>query len=123
MSVSKCFYESFANRARISCKKSTHLWILCPGSGIIIHRLSKDEALRDFGYSMIIVVRYKEINFWEPTMVTVSYLVYYDTLLQNVTDTQTAIVILLQNAKSVRFFITKYCDSFITKFNIYYKMR
>ena len=54
-------------------------------------------------------------------MVAVSYLVHYDTLLQNATQNTTTI--LFQNrTKCVSFFITK-CDSFNTKFDSYNKMR
>ena len=59
--------------------------------------------------------------------VTVSYLIRYNSLLQNATQNATAI--LLQNATEVYykscqvfFFITK-CDSFITKCDSYYKLR
>ena len=52
-------------------------------------------------------------------MVPVTYLIHYDTLLQNVSDfsLQNTTVSLLQN----KLVIFK-CDDFITKCNTYYKM-
>ena len=52
-------------------------------------------------------------TFWKSIVVVVSYLVHYDTLLQNATDIIT---------KYDSFFITK-CGSFIIKCDSYYKIR
>ena len=85
--------------------------------------------------------RHKEIGFWESTVLTVSYLIHYDTLLQNATDIITRCYsyfitkcdkCLLQNAPGVLLqnatvslqnatAVTK-CVSFITKCDNYYKM-
>ena len=60
--------------------------------------------------------------------VTVSYLICYDSLLQNTTDVITKCDSYFGTkcdkfiTKCVSFFITK-CDSFITKCNSYYKLR
>ena len=60
-------------------------------------------------------------------MVAVSYLVYYDFLLQHATDIITKCDIsLLQNASSFLLqnaTVITNCGDFITKFDIYYKMR
>ena len=62
--------------------------------------LSKDDGLRDIGMSV-------ENRILAVNSVTVSYLIHYDSLLQNATDIiQNATAILLQNAT----FITN-CDS------------
>ena len=76
---------------------------------------------------------HKKIFLGESAVVTISYLVHYDTLLQNVTNMQILLlsftVNLLQNAKMFHqntssFFVTVfvknaaviiYCDDFITK--------
>ena len=91
--------------------------------------LSKDERLRDIGHNMSIGNLILGVN-----SVTVSYLIHYDSLLQNAT------IIVLQNATEVYYkmrqfyckirqkFITK-CDSFmqnatvITKCYVYCKLR
>ena len=76
--------------------------------------LSKEEGLKDNGNSMSI----GNLIFGHNS-VTVSYLIYCHSLLQNATD----IVIKLQDTKK---FITKckMCQvSFITKCDSYYKMR
>ena len=71
--------------------------------------------------------RHKEICFWETRVVTVSYLVHYETLLQNATDIITnATAILLQNAKKIYYkicwyYIIKY-DSFIARCDSHYKI-
>ena len=64
--------------------------------------LSKDEGLKDIGHSMNIGKLILGVN-----SVTVSYLIRYDSLLQNATDIIT---------KCDRFVITN-CDSFIIKCN------
>ena len=77
--------------------------------------LSKEEGLRDIGHSMSIGSLILGVN-----NVTVSYLIYYDRLLQNATDIIT---------KCYSYFVTK-CDknllknaTVITKWNVYYKLR
>ena len=60
-----------------------------------IQHPSKDEGLRDIGYSMTIVIDTTKISFCESIGVQVSYLVHYDTLLQSAIDIITAV--LLQN--------------------------
>ena len=75
--------------------------------------LSKDE---DIGRSMSIGNLILGVN-----SVTVSYLIHYDSLLQNATDIITKCDSYFIT-KCVRFFITKY-DSFITKCNSNYKLR
>ena len=69
---------------------------------------SKDEGLRDTGNSISIGNLILGAN-----SVTVSYLIHYDSLLQNVADIIT---------KCVSYFITK-CDSIITNWDSYYKLR
>ena len=54
-------------------------------------------------------------------MVTVSYLVHYDTLLQNATDTQNTIVILLQNARNV-YYKKPYLFYYIISRQFYHKI-
>ena len=72
--------------------------------------LSKDEELRDIGHSMSM-----GNLIWGANSVTVSYLIHYDTLLQNAT------AILLQNAKEVYY---KKRQVFYYKMRqFYYKMR
>ena len=83
--------------------------------------LSKDEGLSDIGHSIRI-----ENLILEANSVTVSYLIHYDSLLQNATD-----IITIYDS----YFITKWdrslfqnatvitnCDDFITKCGSYYKM-
>ena len=78
--------------------------------------LSKDEEIKNIGHSMSIRNLIFCVN-----SVTVSYLIRYDSLLQNGRD-----VIRHCDSyfitKCIRFFVTK-CDSFITKCNSYYKVR
>ena len=69
--------------------------------------LSKDEGLKNIGHNM----RIRNLIFGANS-VTVSYLILYDSLLQNESG------FLLQNATV----ITK-CDDFITKCDVYYKLR
>ena len=69
--------------------------------------LCKSEGLKDIGHSLSIGNLILGIY-----SVTVSYLICYDSLLQNVTDIIT---------KCDSYFITK-CDSFITTCDSYYKM-
>ena len=90
---------------------------------------SKDEGLRDTGNSMSIGYLILDVN-----SVTVSYLIHYDSLLQNVADIITKCVSyfitkchrsLLQNATvllQTETVITN-CDNFVTKCDSYYKMR
>ena len=99
--------------------------------------LSKDEGLRDSGHIMSIGNLILGAN-----IVTVSYLIRYDSLLQNATDIITKCdskfitkcsrsllqntsgfllqnaTILLQNAT-----VITNCDNFITKWDVYYKVR
>ena len=65
----------------------------------------------DIGHKMSMVLDTKKPNFWLSIEVVVSYLLHYDTLLQNT-------AVLIQNPT----FITK-CDNFVTKCDVYYKMR
>ena len=78
--------------------------------------LSKDEGLKNIGHSMSIRSLIFGVN-----SVTVSYLIRYDSLLQNAKlfyyEMRQKFI-----TKCVKFFITK-CHSFITKCNSYYKMR
>ena len=69
---------------------------------------SKDEGLKDIGHIMSIGNLILSVN-----SVMFSYLIRYDSLLQNATNIIT---------KCSSCFITN-CDSFITKCNSYYKMR
>ena len=85
--------------------------------------LSKDEELKDIGHSMSIGNLILGVS-----SVTVSYLICYDSLLQNATDIITkcdgyftAKCDRILFTKCARFFITKY-DSFITKCKCYYKL-
>ena len=70
--------------------------------------LSKDEVLKNIGHSMSIRNLIPGVN-----SAAVSYLIRYDSLLQNATDIVT---------KCDSNFITK-CDRFITKCGSYYKIR
>ena len=70
--------------------------------------LSKDEALKNIGHSMSI----RNLIFGVSS-VSVSYLIRYDSLLQNATD-----VITKRDS-----YVTTKCHSFITKCDSYYKMR
>ena len=99
--------------------------------------LSKDEGLRDIGHSINIGNLILSV-----TSVTVSYLIHYDSLLQNATDiitkcdsyfitkcdrslSQNASGFLLQNV-TVLFqneTVITNCNDVITKCNSYYKMR
>ena len=96
---------------------------------------SKDERLNDIGHSMSIGNLVLVVS-------SVSYLIHYDSLLQNATDIFTKCdnyfitkwdwilsqntsgfllqnaIVLLQNAR-----VISNCDNFITKCDIYYKMR
>ena len=76
----------------------------------------------------------KKNCFWESAMVTVSYLVHYETLLQNATEIitkcdksllQNALGILFQNATVLLQNVTVVtkCVDFIINCNSYYKMR
>lgn len=76
LTVSKRFWGSFINRAQKLSKNSKPLWKLCSGRGSVIHPSSKNKGLRDIGHEH--GTRYKEIYFYERTVVMVSYLVYYD---------------------------------------------
>ena len=78
--------------------------------------LSNDEGLRGIGHSMSIGNLILRVN-----RVTVSYLIHYDSLLQNATDIITKWDSYFIT-KCVRFFI-KNCDNFITKCDSYYKLR
>ena len=75
--------------------------------------LSKEEGPRNIGHNM-------EHLILSVSSVSVSYSIYNDSLLQNVTDIllQNATTILLQNAK----LFTK-CVSLITKCDVYYELR
>ena len=91
--------------------------------------LSKDEGLKNIGHSMSIRNLIFGVN-----SVTVSYLIRYDSLLQNATDVITKCdsyfitkcdrsllqnaTVLLQNAT-----VIAKCDDFLTKCDSYYKMR
>ena len=92
--------------------------------------LSKEEKLRDIGHSMSNGNLILDVN-----SISVSYLIYYDSLLQNTTDIvtkcdsyfitkkgrsllQNVWGFLLQNATV----ITSY-DDFITKCDLYYQLR
>ena len=76
--------------------------------------LSKDEGLRHIGHSMSIGNLILGLN-----SVTISYLIRYESLLQNMPGLllQNATV-LLQNAT-----VIKICDDFIKKCDSYYKLR
>ena len=85
-------------------------------------RLSKDEGLKDIRHSMTI-----GNLFLRASSVTVSYLIRYDSFLQNkmlqiLSQNATAILLQQYITKCVRFFVTK-CDSFITKCDSYYKLQ
>ena len=101
--------------------------------------LSKDEGLRDIGHSMSIGNLILSVN-----IVTVSYLIHYDSLLQNATDVITKCGSyfitkcdrsLLQNASGSLFVLLSStvllenttvitnCDNFIIKCYNYYMMR
>ena len=92
--------------------------------------LSKDEGLRDIGHSMSIGNLVLGVN-----SVTVSYLIHYNSLLQNATDIITKCVSyfitkcdrsLLQNASGFLLqnaTVITNCNDFITKCDSYYKMR
>ena len=87
-----------------------------PSSSPPLSKDKEDEELRDSGHSMSI-----GNPILGASSVTVSYLIHYDSLLQNVTD-----IITKCNSyfitKCFRFFIRK-CDSFIIKCDSYYKLR
>ena len=120
---------------QISGENSKPFWSMRSGRVTKIHpslpsSLSKDEGLKNIGHSMSIRNLIFGVN-----SVTVSYLIRYDSLLQNATDVIT---------KCDSYFITKCdksllqytsgfllqnvtvitnCDDFITKCGSYYKMR
>ena len=100
--VSKCFYESFAIGSKFQSKTALEF------------------SLREFGHNMSMALD-KDIYFKESTLVTVSYLVHYDTLYKK---RQPFYYKMRQKfiTKCVMFFITK-CCRFITKCDSYYKMR
>ena len=85
--------------------------------------LSKDEGLRDIGHIMSIGNLLLGVN-----SVAVSYLIHYDSLLQNATDIMTKCGSnLLQNATEVYY---KMCQvfyykmrQFILKCDVYYKLQ
>ena len=62
------------------------------------HERVKREGLKNIKHSIGMVLRHKLIQFLESAVLTVSYLVHYDTLLQN-----------------VKYIITKCDGHFITK--------
>ena len=66
----------------------------------------------NFGDSMSMVLDTKKIKFWKSAVHPLSYVVSYDTLLQNVTDN-------IRKCDSC--FITKRVRHFITKCGSYYK--
>ena len=68
-------------------------WSLRRGRETVICPPSKDKGFRDIGHSMGMI--YKGIYYWESTVVTVSYLFRYGSLLQY------AITMLLQNVTNV----------------------
>ena len=73
-----------------------------------MHPTSKDERPRSIGNNMSMVIKV-----FESAVVSVSYLVHYDILLQNATDI----------TKRNNYFIAK-CDKTLTLCQvIYYKMR
>ena len=98
------------------------------------HPLSKDEGLKDIGHIMSIGNLILDVK-----IVTVSYLMHCDSLLQNVKDSIKKCYSyfitkcdrsLLQNASALlwQFYykiatVIKKCDNFITKWHSYYKMR
>ena len=115
-----------------------------------MHPSSKKERPRHISNNMSMKLNTRE--FWESIVVVVSYIVHYNTLLQNATDIITKcnsffitkcdksllkkyvrfFIIKFDNSllkKHVRFFITKWdsfmtnCDSYYKMHRIYYKMR
>ena len=84
--------------------------------------LPKGEGIRDIGHSITIANLFLGIN-----SVTVSYFIHCDSLLQNASDIITKCDSyfitkfdrsLLQNAT-----VTTKCDGFVTKCEVYYKLR
>ena len=99
---------SFATIIQISGEKSEPFWSMRLGRVTkrytpLSPPLSKDEGLSGIGHSMSIGNLILGTN-----GLTVSYLIHYDSLLQNAT------AILLQNARK---FITKCIRSFVTKYD------
>ena len=88
-----------------------------------MHPTSKDERPRSIGNNMSMVIKV-----FESAVVSVSYLVHYDILLQNARDITKRNNYFIAKCdknfitKRVRLFITK-CDSFMTNCNSYYKLR
>ena len=60
-------------------------WVLRWERRTFIRPPSKEKGLRDIGHAKALT-RHKKIFSWVLAMVTASYLVYYDALLQNETD-------------------------------------
>ena len=109
-------------------KNSKPFWSMSPGR--VTKNTRPSEGLNDIGHSMSIDNLILGVN-----SVTVSYLIHYDSLLQNATDIitkcdsyfitkcdrnllQNVSGFLLQNAT-----VITNCDNFITKCDRYYKLR
>ena len=98
-----------------------------------MHPPSKDVGPKDIGNNMNMALDTRKSNFVNQEWFAVSYLVHYDTLLQNATDINTkcdksslqnASTSLLQNATlllQIATVITKYVN-FITKCDSHYKI-
>ena len=96
----KMFQRKYVVITQVSRENFKPFMSLDLGRGTIIHPPTRCKELRDIRYR-----RHKGICFLESTVVTTSYLVHYDTYLQNATD-----------------IITKCYRSFITNCNAVLKV-
>ena len=103
-SVSKYFLERFLTGTKFQA-------LTISNAGVFIKRERQMVHLRNIGHSMNVLLDTTKSNF-ESQARFFSYLVHYDTLLQNLTD----IIIKCDDS-----FITK-CDSYYYRHRFYYKM-
>ena len=123
--------------AKITAERQKKDRCFRPSNTVVSDLLSKDEGLKDIGHNLSIGNLILVVN-----SVTVSYLICYNSLLQNAADVisncgsyfvtkcdrsllQNVSVFLLQNAAVLlqNATVITNCDNFITKCDSYYKMR
>ena len=124
------FLMMFSSMVQISGENSKPFWSMHSGIVAKIHPSLEDEGLKHIGHIMIIENQILGVN-----SAMVSYLIRYDTLLQNATNIitkcdsyfitkcdrsllQNAPGFLLQNAT-----ILLQSATVITKYDVYYKLR